>query len=114
MLGMIAGNWTVSRTNAALQNTRPGLTVSNVSQLVLDGFVYAVGTDWVVRVGLVRHGQTPKGLVIEVRSLPRSCDALRGALYTALGRISPPEGGSRLIIQCANNIRVPFLRSPKE
>jgi len=70
MLAMVAGNWTVSRTNAALQNTRAGITMSNVSQLALEGFVYAIGTDWVIRVGIVRHGQTPKGLVIEAEYLP--------------------------------------------
>lgn len=67
MLSMIAGNWTASRTNAAIQNNRAGLAVNNQTQLGLDGFVYSIGTDWVVRIGTVRHGQAPKGVFIEVR-----------------------------------------------
>lgn len=64
ILAQIGGAWSASRTNATL-GTR-GVSAPTVNQLVLDGAVYSVGTDWIVRLGAVRHGQTPKGLIIEV------------------------------------------------
>lgn len=68
MLSMISGNWTASRTNAAIQNNRAGAMAVNLqNQVAVEGVVYSVSTDWVVRIGAVRQGQTPKGFLIEVR-----------------------------------------------
>jgi hypothetical protein len=65
MLAQIAGNWSASRPNAAV----PGRSVvpAGVGQVHLDGHVYSVGTDWLVRIGNVTQpGGVHKGIVIEV------------------------------------------------
>lgn len=68
LLAMIAGNWTAARTNAAIQNNRAGLAAGGgQTQLVLEGVGFSVGTDWIVRIGVVRQGQqNPRGVFIEV------------------------------------------------
>jgi len=69
MLAQIAGNWSASRPNAAV----PGRSVlpAGAGQVHLDGHVYSVGTDWLVRIGNVTQpGGVHKGIVIEAEYLP--------------------------------------------
>ena len=72
MLGQIAGNWSASRHNATAPSGR-GLVPPGAGQVLLDGYVYSVGNDWLVRIGNVtQSGNVHKGIVIEVSHISSS------------------------------------------
>ena len=64
LLTQIKAPWVPVRQGSAgnAQRQAPG------HQLVIDGHVYSIGTDWIVRFGnVILAGNTLKGMVLEVR-----------------------------------------------
>lgn len=68
MLSQVAGNWTSSRHNAA--QTGRGVVMGGMPQVQIEGHVYSVGGDWLIRIANVTQaGGALRGLVIEASNL---------------------------------------------
>lgn len=69
MLLQISGRWSTSRQGAS-SNGEGGKAGGGGGHLLIDGFVFSIGKDWIVRVAKVTQaggaGLLVKGIVIEV------------------------------------------------
>jgi hypothetical protein len=71
LLTQLRARWATSK-----QNVTGGGRQQNAQQLTIDGAIYTIGTDVIVRAGnIVLNGNTVKGMLLEVRRL-RSKDSI--------------------------------------
>lgn len=69
-LSQISGNWTTARTQGGKGAATSG-GAAHSANLLIDGFVFSVGKDWLVRTANVtQSGGALKGCVIEAEYLP--------------------------------------------
>jgi len=68
LLGQLRARWTPARQPASTNNRNPN---QPGSQLVIEGHIFKIGTDWIVRVGnVILAGGTHKGMLLEAEYLP--------------------------------------------
>ena len=71
LIGQLSARWVSTRQPST--NVRTSAPTSG-NQLVIDGSVFSIGTDWLVRVGnVILAGGAVKGMLLEVRSLYQQC-----------------------------------------
>lgn len=70
LLALLRARWISTRQSApgASQNRKPP-----GPQLIIEGHIFAIGNDWIVRAGnVVLAGGTIKGMILEVRAIQRN------------------------------------------
>ena len=64
---MLGAPWQSSRHVTAPGMQAPNSVISSGQQLVIDGIIFSIGTDWLIRVGnVILSGGTMKGMLLEV------------------------------------------------
>jgi hypothetical protein len=92
LLAQIKARWVSVRQNTSGPTQR---NPTGGQQLLIDGHTYAIGTDWLVRIGnVVLAGGAVKGMLLEVNSLPPSVIVLT----TDIGRI--PSSPNSALCNC--------------
>ncbi|VDC07282.1 unnamed protein product [Peniophora sp. CBMAI 1063] len=67
LLGQLRARWMTTKQAVAQGQAARG---PNAQQLVVDGLVWAIGTDWIVRAGNVVLNGVPRGMLLEAEYLP--------------------------------------------
>ena len=71
LLGQLRARWMTTKQGITQGQVARG---PNAQQLVIDGAVFTIGTDWIVRAGNVVLNGVPRGMLIEVRGMLFACD----------------------------------------
>ncbi|KAI0028464.1 hypothetical protein K488DRAFT_80664 [Vararia minispora EC-137] len=76
LLTQLRARWATTKQNMAGGSRQP-----SAQQLAIDGAIYTIGTDWIVRAGnIVLNGNTVKGMLLEAEYLPiATMDFARGS-----------------------------------
>ncbi|EAU90384.2 hypothetical protein CC1G_00768 [Coprinopsis cinerea okayama7 len=72
LLVQLKARWMPVRQAATTRNTSASATnaLYTASELNIEGKVFQVGSDWLVRVGMVKNKETMRGMLLEVEYLP--------------------------------------------
>jgi hypothetical protein len=67
LLQQLRARWAVRQSGISANRAQAGQRVAQGQQVTVDGVIYAIGTDWLVRAGNVMlAGGAPRGMLLEV------------------------------------------------
>lgn len=78
MLSQLRARWVPVRQTSAPQKAQTSVG----QQLTIDGYVFSIGADWLVRVGnVILSGGAMKGMLLEVNFLPQVLEYTTNTRY---------------------------------